>query len=174
MRAFQFIVGLAVLTCMSACLQSVNPLYTEKDLVRDEYLEGLWKGEGESWSFQRRDSISYTLTHVDKGDKAVFTAHLLQLGEYLFLDVFPQELMSDNYLYEATVFPVHTFFRIELNEGQLELMAYSGEDLEKEETLPGVKTPSGMTLLTASTGELQRFVLSKIHLFTDSLKLKKV
>jgi len=98
---------------------------------------------------------------------------LLKLGDHFFLDVIPQELKSDNYLYEATVFPVHTFFRIKLDEEQLELMAYSGEEMDIAEALPHVETPSGMIVLTASTEELQKFVISKIHLFNDSLKLKK-
>jgi len=173
MRTLQFFIGLVVLVCMSSCLRSVNPLYTQKDLVLNDRLEGLWKGEDESWSFELRDSVSYILTHSDKGNEVIFTAHLLKLGDHFFLDVIPQELKSDNYLYEATVFPVHTFFRIKLDEEQLELMAYSGEEMDIAETLPHVETPSGMIVLTASTEELQKFVISKIHLFNDSLKLKK-
>src|SRR5687768_5465110 len=77
---------------LAACVPSVNPLYTADTIVFDEALLGIWKDKPEaddSWNFSRSNDKSYTLVIQEKDANSKFSAHLVKLGDVMFLDLFP-------------------------------------------------------------------------------------
>src|SRR5262249_27977362 len=108
------IVLFALLACLTGCLpvDSLNSLYTDKDVVFDESLLGFWVGpkNGEDGGLQFSTlegdgPKGYVLTMYDgakgskDGDKMVFHAHLVDLGGRRFLDAVPElwDAQSDSY-----------------------------------------------------------------------------
>ena len=100
---------LALLACLTGCVpvDSLNPLYTDKDVMFDESLLGSWvgpdKGEDGVLEFIARDEDgkkSYLLVMTDKDKdsnaykKTVYHAQLVKLNEHLFLDVVPETFDS--------------------------------------------------------------------------------
>lgn len=166
---------------------SINPLYTEKDVVFKEELLGVWADpnspEG-AWEFKRNDESknAYQLT-VDIGDEAkgLFDARLVNLKGQLFLDVYPaqkglnqtmeglEEKAKDPNstvwpLNFAFLVPVHTFIKVDSIEPMLTMRLTDDDLMEKllEQDPKAVKhavLDEDRVVLTASTEELQAFVL---------------
>jgi len=103
------LVFFALLACLTGCVpvDSLNPLYTDKDLAFDESLLGSWvgpdNGDDGVLQFIARDedgkkSYSLVMTEKDKDSngykKTVYHAHLVKLNEHLFLDVIPETFDS--------------------------------------------------------------------------------
>lgn len=63
-RNHALITGL-ILGLLPACVPSMNPLYTAKDLVFDPALVGAWAPDGskETWRFEQLGGKRYGLTH---------------------------------------------------------------------------------------------------------------
>src|SRR5947209_10220504 len=93
---------LALLACLTGCVpvDSLNPLYTDKDVVFDESLLGSWvgsdNGEDGVLEFIARDEDgrkTYLLVMTDKNKdlklfkKTVYRARLVELNKHFFLDV---------------------------------------------------------------------------------------
>jgi len=95
-------------------LDSLNPLYTDKDVVFDESLLGFWVGpkvqNGEQgvleFSALKEEGLKgYKLTMYDESkrsgeeDTLIFRAHLVNLAGRRFLDLVPErwEARSDSY-----------------------------------------------------------------------------
>src|ERR1019366_7010332 len=87
--------GLAL--CLPGCIPSLNPFYTDKDLVFDPRLLGTWAEKGkeqepETWSFEKAGDKAYKLAIAEKpGKEGEFTAHLFKLKHEYFLDLLPRE-----------------------------------------------------------------------------------
>jgi len=166
---------------------SINPLYTEKDVVFKEELLGVWtdpNSPGGAWEFKRDDESKnvYKLI-VDIGDnaKGLFDAHLVNLKGQLFLDVYPaqkgleqtmeglEEKVKDPNstvwpLNFAFLVPVHTFIKVDSIEPMLTMRLTDDELMKKllEQNPNAVKhavLDEDRVVLTASTKELQAFVL---------------
>ena len=103
----RYLVLLALLACLTGCVpvDSLNPLYTDKDVVFDESLLGSWvgpdTGDDGVLEFMARDQDgkrSYLLVMTDKDKdsngykKTVYHANLVKLNEHLFLDVVQETL----------------------------------------------------------------------------------
>lgn len=153
---------------VAGCVPSWNPLYTDKDLVFDPQLVGVWKGEeGEIWKFEKQDEKNYKLTYTDKEGKATFLAHLLKLKERRFLDLYlhddAEKDLKLNALATMTIVPVHLFMRVDEIGSSLKMAAVNPEALKKQVE----KNPKAISLLkqkdhivfTATTEELQAFVM---------------
>jgi hypothetical protein len=128
---------------LAGCLQvvSLQPLFTEENVVFDEKLLGTWlydpnKPEA-TWEFSRLDEATarnlpeawrdestkfYHLKTVEKnGGRGSFVACLVKLGDRLFLDVFPdrfpsgeQDMKGMKLAHNAELFlPVHTFIKVD-------------------------------------------------------------
>src|SRR5262249_55099714 len=122
----------------------------------------------------REGEKAYRWTFEEKESTNVFRAHLVQLGDYRFLDAL---LVRTSQKWEGigrvsvVIRPAHIFFKVELTNSTLRLDALSAEWLEKllqehPQTLaherlhePDVDDENGRAFLTASTADLQRFVL---------------
>jgi len=166
---------------------SINPLYSEKNVVFKEELVGVWADPNSPegvWEFKRDDESKnvYKLL-VDIGDnaKGLFDAHLVNLKGQLFLDVYPaqkgleqtmeslEEKVKDPNstvwpLNFAFLVPVHTFIKVDSIEPMLTMRLTDDELMKKllAQTPKAVKhavLDEDRFVLTASTKELQAFVL---------------
>ncbi len=93
------------IACLSGCVpvDSLNPLYTDKDTIFDESLLGTWvgsdngkDGELEFSSLIENGKQAYVLTMTDKKawgkcDRLVYYGYLVKLGGRLFMDVVPEK-----------------------------------------------------------------------------------
>jgi hypothetical protein len=132
------------------------------------------------WDFKRADANenAYKFTFTDnEGKKGLFVAHLVKLENKLFLDVYPSEPPWDEkdpnkieWLHNTFFFiPVHTFIKINGIEPELKLQCTDDDEFKKLlnedpnaiEHTSRMRTFSfeGKLVLTASTKELQAFVL---------------
>ncbi len=105
---------------------------------------------------------SYHLTVVNEKEETEtsYTAHLVEIGEDLFLDLYPiteydSKNFSDNY------FPVHTFYKVELTENEFTMIHFDLDKLNDlfESNLIRLRHENveGTILITAQPKELQKF-----------------
>lgn len=165
MRAIKLMVALGLVAFMAGCVPSLHPLFTEEDLVYDPALVGTWaEKEGEDiCTFRKSGENAYDLIYTEEGVPARFDAHLVRIGEFLFLDTYPGEPDIKNGFYLVHLVPAHTFLRIWI-EG--DVLRYAMLDLDWLKKMIAEKKVDiaheqvdGDILLTASTKELQEFFL---------------
>lgn len=175
MKALQWLLLAAISVLASGCIPSLHKLYTEEDLIRVPKMEGTWftanedpnaeDSEYEEWHFERIKKKRYELRHVVKGHEARFKAHFVRLNDVLFLDLYPEDLPNDNYLYELHIYPMHTFSRILLDGDKFELALLDSEWFEDQYeddklNVDFVEGPNESVIITAKTAPLQKFVSS--------------
>jgi len=192
---------------LPGCVFSLYPLYTENDLVYDSKLEGVWNDPKtqEGWKFEnllqhekegnknnsdvvkagmlKDDMINkktYLFTYTENGEARRMQAHLTKLGEYLFLDLFPEELQLKNSFFESQFVPVHTYAKVKLSGNRIELYFLDKDFLNKllDQNTIRIKHEKldSYKVITASTDELQKFVkkyASNPDLFEDPVVLTK-
>ena len=162
--------GLAVF--LAGCIPSLNPLYTEKDLVFDPALVGVWSNGAnatDSWKFQKRDEKSYALVIRDDDKTSPFVAHLVKLGKYRFLDLCPnKDGLNDSKVegtYAMALIRGHLFLKVSQIEPTLQMVMLDPDWLDKllkknPKSIHHKRNEDGDGIvLTASTKELQKFML---------------
>lgn len=171
------VVGAAVL--LAACIPSVNPFYTDKDVVYDQRLIGEWQEKAETnnperWTFEQSTNKGYKLTVVEHGKTGEFTAHLFKLKQEQFLDLIPSKCefaTNQADLVNFSVFAGHLIARVPQIEPELKLAFCDFDWLEKYLAKnPGAlayHTEEKNMILTADTRDLQKFVLK--HMGTNEL-----
>ena len=165
--------GIAVLA--AGCIPSLHPLYTEKDLVFDPGLLGVWAEKDadaskDSWEFAKAEEKGYELAVTEEGVTAKFEAHLVRLGEYRFLDTAPTEWTAEggpeHELLSYHLIPGHLFWKAWMKEGVLYLALldpeWIDEKLDKGELGVAYEEVEDGIVLTARTTELQEFVLRAV------------
>jgi len=183
-------------------VMSLHPLYTEEDLVFEEKLLGTWVDDSNNiWEFKdaNEQEKMCKLIFVDNEDKkGSFVARLVKLENKLFLDVFPNQLpckaekqkhqlvedkimltvkVSPKWHYNTFFFvPFHSFIKINSIKPHLKMQLTDDEGMGKllAEDPNAIKHEivDGTLVLTASTKELQAFVLKYAddsRLFTDEI-----
>jgi hypothetical protein len=178
-RIFICVALLTLVITLSGCWTlSIYPLFTEEDLITDPMLEGIWGDpedpEDETWDFKQMNDKSYRLIVredeqrllIDPAKDGLFEVHLLQLGDYKFLDIYPEEPEGVNGFYKSHVIPAHSFVRVRI-EGNVLLTAgldieWLGEQLDQGLLDISHEQRNDEIVLTASTEELQRWVLENI------------
>jgi hypothetical protein len=138
--------------------------------------------------FKRFYRLNVTSEENNTVHKASVVACLVKLEDRLFLDVFPDKFPSGEQdieklplLYNAFFFvPVHTFIKVDLAGDQLKLRLTDDEKftklVEAEPAAVRHETVSDRPILTASTKELQAFVLKHAgddRLFADEMTLTR-
>jgi hypothetical protein len=176
-----FLTAGVALVLAGCFVPSVNPLYTEKDLVYDPALLGTWgePKDDERYTFTRNGEKAYTWTVKEKDGSSEFDVHLLQLGEHRFMDALLVRMKGEwngsNFGRVGMVArPAHLFFKVELTNATLRLGGlhpeWLGKLLKQQPALIAhewVKEPDAgdneqRVLLTASTAELQKFMLKHV------------
>ena len=165
--------GLCALLLGGCVVQSIQPLFNEKDYAAYP-LAGTWtqKDEGKEkglWVFETAGKL-YKLTQTDeKGRKAVFAVTAGKIGTNVFLDFTPTLDSSDqvpggevNDFFAANVIPAHIFTKVVPTNGAMSLVAmdyeWLAELLEKNPKAIAHVIQDKRPILTASTEELQKFV----------------
>jgi hypothetical protein len=165
---------------LSGCIPSVNPFYTTKDVVFDPRLVGEWREkdaskESQVWKFEAAPDKAYKLTITEKeGKRGEFSARLFKLKQAHFLDLTPtscEYATNQADLVAFSMFPGHLLVRVPQLEPELKFAFFDFDWLEKHikanpKSLAHL-VEEGRIVLTASTGDLQRFVLK--HLGDGSL-----
>jgi len=167
-----------VLFC--SCIPSVNPFYTQNDVVYEPRLVGEWRVKKDSdepqlWKFEKGDNQAYKLTVVQEGTKeGHFNANLFKLKDDYFLDLIPTDC---NYatnqadLVGCCVFPGHLVAHVPQLAPDLKLAFFNFDWLEKflkaNPNALGNHSENDGFVLTAGTRDLQKFILK--HLGTNEL-----
>jgi hypothetical protein len=105
MRAIRFAVLLMATSLLTGCIYSINPLYTEKDLVFMPELIGKWQDpkDKSTITFTKLDENAYFAVSNDDGKEQRCEARLVKLGELLMLDIYPDNAGSK--LQEESLLP---------------------------------------------------------------------
>jgi hypothetical protein len=163
------------LLCSGCVVPSLNALYTPDKAVYDPALLGKW-AEAESdvkYEFLPADGESYGLLMTSaEGKEARFICNLVQLGEYVFLDMYPADLDT---MFEAyapwNIMPMHSFYMIQLQGDELVVKTLNPEWLmQLHVAQPGTVDVAqwqfdggdSMPLLTGSTAQLQEFIANNV------------
>ena len=165
--------GAAALLC--SCIPSVNPFYTDKDIVFEPRLLGAWQEKDKPdnpdvWKFESATNRMYKLTIVDKeGKQGAFTACLFRLNQEYFLDLIPVDC---NYatnqadLVAFSMFPGYLLVRVPQIEPELKLAFFDFDWLEeklgKDLNALAHHREGDRLLLTADTRDLQEFVIGHL------------
>ncbi len=168
-------IGLAAVAAMAGCVPSIHGIATKENIVWDENLIGRW-GDAEKandpnaevWQFENGDKegICYTLTHSVDGEVGQFKAVMVQVGDMLFLDLFPGEneaLENTSDLYKMHLVAAHTFVRVDELGKTLNMRMMNPDEMKKlvEADPAAVKHEmrEDQVILTAGPEELQEFLL---------------
>lgn len=165
------IVALAVL--LGACVPSLHPFFTARDLIRDATLLGRWQHGDNAWEFSAGEGATLHVTLVEgppaRRKEASFAGHLFQLGEHVFLDLVPDKLelaAGQSELVKAALIPGHLLIRVRTVGEKRQLLWCDPGWMDKLLTSNPralAHRRSGKTLaLTATTPELQAFVLAHL------------
>jgi hypothetical protein len=183
------LVGMAGLIVLAgACVPSVNPFYTEKDVVFDARLVGEWRttsdpNDIQTWKFEKSGDNAYKLVVAGKdGKHDDLDARLFKLKDQLFLDVIPTECRyapDEGGIVSAAMFAGHLLLRVPQLEPSLRLAGCNYDWLTKHlEAHPNDLTHHNedkAMLLTAQTKDLQAFVLQHLgDLFGSPEELSRV
>lgn len=193
MNASRMSVVLGLAVGLAACVPSLHPLYTEKDIVFDERLLGEWVAEEPddiTWTFEKRGDgdEAYTLIYTEGGTPAKFEVHLVQLKDYLFMDTFPIDSGFEHGALSWHFVPAHHFWRVWIEGDKLRAAVldpdWVGERISKWRYRVAHEAPvfvnesgkNGSLLLTAPTRKLQKFILKcakEPDAFVDALELHR-
>jgi len=167
---------------LGGCLPSLHPLYTDQTLVFEEKLTGKWLDGNKIWEFKKGEEKAYDMRVFD-GKEGLFKAHLVKLGDMMFLDIFPDDetLKDMQDLYKVHIVPAHTFMKVEQMDPNLVLRMMNpdkvSELLENDpDLLKHEKVDDGI-VLTASTEQLQEFMLryaNEEDIFGDASDLTRL
>jgi len=173
MKIIMAFVSIVALLLLTGCWPSLHPIYNTEDLVTEPGIIGKWgtdDGKG-FYHFTQSTEYSYSLLYQEEdGLQSEFDVHFIKLDTMLIMDVYPRELdIKTTELYLGHLMPLHSFARIVQLSDSLKFEALNYEYLEKQfkENPKSLKHErvGDMTLLTASTEELQAFILK--HLYVD-------
>jgi hypothetical protein len=170
MKKRNIVIGIAAAVLLAACIPSLNPYYTEKDLAFDPKLIGEWQEkdkteELETWKFEQGKDKAYSLTVTEKdGKRGEFEAHLFKLKQDYFLDIVATDIgtnVAD--LISFSLIPGHLLLRVPQIEPELKLAGSDFDWLEKylkehPKSLAHHRE-NDRIVLTAETADLRSFVL---------------
>ena len=164
-------VHLFPILCLAAgCIPiSLNPIYTDDDLVFDEGLLGAWSegADSESWTFERDGDKAYTLTIRQTGEErpVVLSAHLVQIKKHRLLDLTLTDESELPELEEWEAFhllPVHSFWYMKREGDAFSLRTFDydwlEERMDKGRLWVSHEEIADRLVFTAKTARMQRFL----------------
>ena len=157
--------GVAALAATGCLVPSLEPLYTDKELVTDSGLVGLWQEENgkDLLLIRERDAGGYVSYYFEEDKVAeAFELRLVQLGKLRFYDLFPESKSAATSLGQCHYIPAHTFGIIARDGDRLRTDPLNADwmkdALKQNPALIAHKDYDGPALI-ASTPELQKFAL---------------
>lgn len=165
-------VGLAAAILAAGCVPSLHQWYTDKDVVFEEKLLGVWEQENEDnlWIFEKGDGESkgYRLTITSKeDDPALLVAHLFKINGKPYLDMYPADdcLENSNDFFKIHLAGMHQLLRIDSIQPTVQFRMLNpdtiGKMLKDKPDLVAHESPEDDegVLLTAATEKLQKFLV---------------
>jgi hypothetical protein len=172
MRCTGRITAICLLLLLAGCVRSLQPLYTEQDLIFDENLIGCWSGEDsdESWCFSKRGVKAYQLVYTDgPGTSGTFIVHLFRINEQVFMDLVPStgpEGFSQNDFFKFQLVPAHSFAHVKQIEPTLRMRLpepdWFRKLVEKSPDALRHEKVEREIIVTATTKEMQAFWLKHL------------
>jgi hypothetical protein len=152
----------ACLFAVGCYVQSLHSLASDNVVVFDAELVGTWVAEDdEEFVFTLVDTTrgNYTLLADESTAQARFDAVLVELGGVTFLDIYPEEPLTENGFYKDHLMRVHNILRVERSVDTLWVADFDAEWLatmiaQKKISIGHVPL-DGAVLLTAPTADLQ-------------------
>ncbi|HEX6169148.1 MAG TPA: hypothetical protein VFZ33_05610 [Chitinophagaceae bacterium] len=174
---------------LSSCLRTLHPIFTTKDIVYEPKLIGSWKTESQGTkgfvtitnlavdnSIELPEKIStikqkgYLISYQQVDGKATeqYIAFLARIGKHLYFDYFPADKKDNKTIDEffASHFvKMHTSYRLDISkDGSFELSQLDESYVtklidEKKIRISHEKDVKGNIVITASTDELQQYIL---------------
>jgi hypothetical protein len=183
-----FGLGLLALLFGGCVVQSIQPLFTEKDYIDYPALVGTWKQQDQDkevgvWVFSK-DDRRYKLTHTDEeGQRATFNVVAGKIGSDVFLNFLLDDVEPPNSLNDfaaVSLIPAHAFAKVVKTNETLVLVAMDYEWLQKHlEANPKAVAhviQGDRPILTASTEDLKMFVAKYAHdekIFKNQIQLQR-
>ncbi len=164
------LVFFSILLMNSCIIVSLNPCYTEDDLVFRNDFVGNWKdSDGDIWKISASapdgSSSKYKLEVIDNDVVNFFELHIAQIGDYFFLDFFPDlddKAFLENAFMELHRLPVHSFARMKFSGDSVQLFMLNEDWFKKQAEADKLSVPfqevEGIQVLIASTQEIQKFL----------------
>ena len=168
----------------AGCVSTLNPLYTERDLIFDPAIMGTWTDEDskETWAFSYSNEKEYRLVYTDEeGRQGEFKARLLRFEGNTFLDISPvRPPLSQNDFYKSHFLALHTFVKVNQSRPAVQISYLEPEFLKKtlakDSSALRHEKLGGEILITASTEELQAFLLEHLNTegaFAEPINMKR-
>jgi hypothetical protein len=171
---------LVLAALVAACVPSVNPFYTDKDVITDARLLGKWQeadktNKPETWQFASDTNNAYLASYTDnEGKRGVFETHLFKLQDTTFMDLTPADCdyaTNQSGMVAMMMIPGHYLLRTKLSDDKLTVAPVNYDwvkkFLEKNPAAIAHRFNQDEIILTAETGALQKFILQ--HLGTNEL-----
>lgn len=171
----------SVLLLVIGCLPTLNPVFTEENLVFDPEILGAWiqPGDKARWDFMERVEKSYRLVYTDKdGNQGRFIARLAEIEGVRFLDLFPENVETGtSAFYKFHLVPIHTVYLVRKTTPKLELVAIDYKWLETYLTEHPNEiqfaTFDNRKLITAPTKDVQAFIVKHQAAFNGEFGLQR-
>ncbi|OGF58306.1 MAG: hypothetical protein A2Y62_18560 [Candidatus Fischerbacteria bacterium RBG_13_37_8] len=168
MKSLKLLLLFLVVVVMSGCVvRSLQPLFTEKDLVFKTELVGTWtqpdaKAE-EYWQFEKGDETSYKLIYKGEDGTAEFDVHLVKLKNNFFLDFLPTGLKEGNDFYRFHFIESHSFARIWIEKDSFRMSVLNYDWFSKMIDNGKIKIAhekvDDTIIVTAATKDLQKILI---------------
>ena len=166
MRRFAVLMSAAVTMVAVCVVTSVCPYYTSKELIHEPAIQGRWincKNPAETWTFDQPTNFACRLTLAEETKATVLETHAFKLNGQVFLDLFSREQ-------DYHVIPAHYLLRVdqtapslklsELDDAWLTALLTNNPAAIRHHVVQNSGNPAAnRIILTASTAELQEFVL---------------
>lgn len=192
-RTIVVVIVLAVV-CLQGCIvKSVHQFYKESDVIYRKELEGNWTDQdGNGWQIHQNPfkQNAYELHYSKNGREVSLIGHLFKLNGNQYFDMMSTEDNSEDIpVFDLHIVPTHSIARVAtLNDHEVSIKWFNEEWLRKMFVENRIKishelvmdenpqsTDDGFYLLTASTEELQKFVIKygdDEDAYDDDLKLQ--
>jgi hypothetical protein len=184
MKNIAKLLTLSLFLAFTGCVPSLNPLYTERDLIYDNSLVGVWvdKETSETWAFSNGGRLEYKLLHTDEdGRNGEFSARLIKIEGKLFLDIVPIKTgFPQTDFFQSHFLTTHTFMHVVPSESTVQIAVLESRWLKdllegNREAIRHEKI-NGEIVLTASSKEMQKFLLANLttkEAFSQPLELTR-
>jgi len=171
MRKSLFVLTIITILYLAGCIPfSVNPIYSENDIIYKPDLIGTWseKDSDEKYIFTDINGRYYSLVIKNEGViEGIFIAQLVKLGQTMFLDLTPKfgTPYGDGFYNDHFVI-LHSFFRVHQIDSTLTISMLNYGWLEKylEQNPDEISFDkiNGQIMLTAPTKDIQSFLLKHL------------
>lgn len=161
------ILSIAMFVILCGCVPSLQPFYTAKDVLFDPALAGTFMQDKAVWTFAKAEEKAYKLVIRDDGNSSTFAAHLFQLGEVKYIDLYPSKDSLDDCqredFFRASVVPGHLVLKVVALDAttlKLQVMDQDGlkERLKAKGSVPHAWIEDDRLVFTGSTEQMQGFL----------------